>query len=630
MKNIESRNYTTIFKPTMNGNRYKHFNSIYFEYTFIRLGNMHLLWIFFISFTYLATALNGQSLILKGLGFERHSELSWNLVGANASDYEILLSMDGINFTHVVSTTDTNYFYFTDGTILDDYYVKVHAYNGLQTIVATSNIVWIKEEKMSDDDLLDMIQRYHFRYFWDFGHPTSGLARERNTSEDIVTIGGSGFGIMAILVGIENGYITREEGLNRLIKIVGFLSFADKFHGVFPHWMNGKTGNVVPFSQYDNGGDLVETAFLIEGLLTARAFFDQNTNKEVGLRQAITSIWENVEWDFYSRNNSGSLYWHWSPTYNWQMNFRVKGYNEALIVYLLAISSPTHSVAASYWDSGWAGNGYKNGSNYYNVNLPVGPAYGGPLFFAHYSYMGFDPRGLKDKYTNYFTQNVNHSRINHAYCVKNPLNHKDYSYECWGLTASDDPNGYLAHEPTSTKDNGTISPTAALSSMPYTPVESMAALKHFYFDRGDKLLGKYGFYDAFNPSKNWIANSYLAIDQGPIVCMIQNHRTELLWKNFMKNVEIRDGLEKIGFKADPNSIFDEKMDTISIYPNPATDYLFIGDIGKNKEYSILNFMGELVIKSNTTEEKINVSALPNGVYFLHGSGKIKKARFVKI
>lgn len=313
--------------------------------------------------------------------------------------------------------------------------------------------------------------------------------------------------------------------------------------------MDGRTGDVIQFGQYDNGGDLVETAFLMEGLLTARSFFDGSSPDEQAVRKIITKLWEAVEWDFYSKNNSGVLYWHWSPQHEWRINHAIRGYNEALIVYLLAISSPTHTVPATYWQTGWAGGNYKNGLSYYGYKLPVGPAYGGPLFFAHYSYLGFDPRGIKDQYCNYFVQNQQHTLINWAYCASNPLKHKSYSAECWGITASDDPNGYVAHEPVS-RDNGTITPTAALSSLPYTPEYSMNALRYFYFEEGEKLWGPYGFYDAFNPSKNWYADSYLAIDQGPIVGMIQNYRTGLLWRNFMLNAEIQTGLEKIGFVED--------------------------------------------------------------------------------
>ncbi len=398
---------------------------------------------------------------------------------------------------------------------------------------------------ISDGDLLTLVQQQTFRYFWDFGHPVSGLARERNSSGETVTTGGSGFGIMSIPIGIERGFITRSEGVERLQKIFDFLENADRFHGAWPHWMNGSTGKVIPFSTKDDGGDLVETAFMIQGLLTIRQYLDPNIPAESSMIDQINVLWEGVEWDWYARGEN-VLYWHWSPDYNWDMNMRIRGYNEALIVYILAASSPGHSINAAVYQAGWANNGgIINGQSYYGYTLPVGFAYGGPLFFAHYSFLGLDPRNLSDAYADYWTQNVNHSLINQAYCVDNPKEYIAYSDSCWGLTASDNQDGYSAHSPTN--DLGVITPTAALSSMPYTPDESMMALKFFYYTIGDRLWGEYGFYDAFNPTEGWWADSYIAIDQGPIIVMIENYRTQLLWNLFMSCPEVQQGLDKLGF-----------------------------------------------------------------------------------
>ena len=509
--------------------------------------------------------------------YQRHTELSWQTEEIMGAEYfRIMRSDDGVNYSAVKTITTNEYMDFSPSNQLNTFYYYVEALNGLNQTIGKSDTIKTDEYEMDDVALMDMVQKYTFRYFWDDAHPTSGMAKERNSSGDIVTTGGSGFGIMSILVGIENGYITRTEGVNRIIKIISFLQFAERFRGVYAHWMNGKTGKAIAFSQFDNGGDLVETAFLMQGLLSARQFFDADNPSEKAIREIITKLYEDVEWDFYSRNNSGVLYWHWSPNYTWQMNFPLRGYNEALIVYLLAIASPTHPVPASYWNSGWTSNSnYKNGNSWYGHKLLVGPAYGGPLFFSHYSFLGFDPRGIKNKDINYFTNNRNHTLINRGWCIANPLNHKGYSAECWGLTASDNPFGYLAHEP-GNRDNGTIAPTAALSSMPYTPTESMAALRYFYFTEGEKLFGKYGFYDAFNATVNWYADSYLAIDQGPIVCMIQNHRTELLWKQFMKSPEIKPALDAIGFVQDISSSTENTYDfDVKISPNPANEFIQI-------------------------------------------------------
>lgn len=402
---------------------------------------------------------------------------------------------------------------------------------------------------ISDDSLLSLVQKKTFSFFWDYAHPVSGLARERYGSGDIVTTGGSGFGLMSILVGIKRNFITRQEGFERLRKIANFLRdpATSKFHGAFPHWLNGSTGKVYPFSPKDDGGDLVETAFLMQGLLTVKEYFKNGSAEEKVMCDTIQKIWEAVEWSWYRKNDQNLLYWHWSPNWDWYMNMPVLGWNEGMIVYVLAASSPTFPIPKSVYDEGWARSGaypMKNGNSFFAISLPLGENYGGPLFFAHYSFLGLDPRNLSDQYANYWTQNIAHSRINYEYCRSNPKRFRGYSSSCWGLTASDIQYGYTASSPTN--DIGVIAPTAAISSLPYTPDESMRALKFFYYTLGDKIWGEYGFYDAFNLSTLWFADSYISIDQGPIVCMIENYRSGFLWDLFMTGQDIQGGLNKLG------------------------------------------------------------------------------------
>ena len=400
-----------------------------------------------------------------------------------------------------------------------------------------------KFPRITSEELLNLVQKKTFAYFWDYAHPTSGLARERKGSGDTVTSGGSGFGLMAIIAAVERGFISRADAYARLLKIVNFLSEkAERFHGAFSHWLNGSSGAAIAFSTYDNGADLVETSFLMEGLLACRNYFSGPGEAE--LREKITALWEAVEWDWFLRN--GKLYWHWSPNYDWKMNMGISGWNEALITYVLAASSPTHPVSKADYTGGWARNGgIRNGKKFYGITLPLGSDYGGPLFFAHYSFMGLDPRGLSDQYANYWEQNVAHASINQAYCAANPKKQTGYSAQCWGLTASDIPGGYTASSPTN--DNGVIAPTAALSSMPYTPQESIAAMEYFYYILGDRLFGEYGFKDAFSLGARWIADSYIAIDQGPIVVMIENYRSGAIWNAFMTDPDVTAGLAKLGF-----------------------------------------------------------------------------------
>jgi len=404
---------------------------------------------------------------------------------------------------------------------------------------------------VQDSVLLDAVQAQTFKYFWDFGHPVSGLARERsNGNNETITSGGSGFGIMCIPVAIHRNFITRAQGLQRMQTIVSFLkNTAQKFHGAFPHWLNGTTGAAIAFSTKDNGADLVETSYLMAGLLTARQYFNGIDPVETALRNDINTLYNGVEWDWFRNGGQNVLYWHWSPDYNWDMNMQIQGWNECLITYIMAASSVTHAVPQVVYTNGFARNGgMVNGANYYGYTLPLGGAYGGPLFFSHYSFLGVNPNGLSDQFANYQTQVINHTRINYEYCKDNPKDFFGYSDVCWGLTASDVYNGYRASSPTD--DQGYIAPTAALSSFPYTPEESMAALRFFYYTLGDKLWDTYGFKDAFSLKyPRWFAESYLAIDQGPIVIMIENYRSGLIWNLFTSCPEIKTGMRAMGFSA---------------------------------------------------------------------------------
>jgi len=403
---------------------------------------------------------------------------------------------------------------------------------------------------ISDNALLDSVQKRTFSYFWNLSHPVSGMARERNTDANIYTSGGTGFGIMSIVTAIHRNFISRSEGLTRLQAMVSFLkNTVETLHGAYPHWLNGETGKVIPFSSNDNGADLVETSYLVQGLLTARQYFN-GAGVEVDLRNDINTIVSRVEWDWFRKNNENTLYWHWSSTNanGWVMNMQVKGWNECLITYVLAASSTTHAVSKVVYDNGWASNGdMKNGNTYYGYQLPLGPDFGGPLFFAHYSFLGINPNGLTDVYANYTTQTKNHTLINYNYCKTNPQNYFGYSDSVWGLTASDIQNGYHASSPTS--DLGFIAPTAALSSFPYTPAESMQALKFYYYVLGDKIWKEYGFVDAFSLHNTWFADSFLAIDQGPIIVMIENYRSGLLWNLFTSCPEVKMGMQTLGFSA---------------------------------------------------------------------------------
>lgn len=426
---------------------------------------------------------------------------------------------------------------------------------------------------LTDSALLDVVQRQTFRYFWNFAHPVSGLARERDNTvraeyywdyineadgqpnfsqntfgPEACAIGGTGFGILATIVAVNRGWIGRDTALRRLVKIVDFLTHADCYHGIYPHFMNGTTGRTIPFGRLDDGADIVETSYLLMGLLSAREYFDEHTPLETYFRNRVTAMWNDADWNWHSHGGDKKLFWHWSPTNDFDMNFPVYGWDEALITYVLSAASPTHPISKALYESCWVNSAsWRNGKTYYGIKLPLGNFdYGGPLFFEEYTFMGIDPRGLKDDQgIDYAEQTLNHTLINRAYCIDNPKKFKGYGADCWGLTAGDSYKGYVAHCPQD--DRGVIQPTAALASFPYTPEYSMQALKHFYYDLGDRIWGPYGFADGFSESKSWYATTHLAIDEGPIVVMIENYRSGLIWKLFMGIPEVRSGLKKLGF-----------------------------------------------------------------------------------
>jgi hypothetical protein len=473
---------------------------------------------------------------------------------ANLSTYFTISSGMPLSFTlstdkkelTVANTTDLQDFTKTWFSISKNLTAKNGAtFDGFSNQFFTALDSTPKFPIISDEQLLTLVQQQTFRYFYDFAHPTSGMTRERNSSGDIVTSGGSGFGVMAIIVGVERGFITRDEGITRLTKIIGFLETCDSYHGTWAHWLNGATGKTVAFSTNDDGADLVETSYMIQGLMTVRQYLNPANPIEQNLITRIDAITDAVEYDWFTRGQN-VLYWHWSPNSGWIMNMQIRGYSETLITYIVAAASTTHPISAAVYHQGYAQNGnIRNGNSYYGYLLPLGPAYGGPLFFTQYSFLGLDPRNLSDQYASYWEQNVNQSLINWSYCYTNPKGYLGYSKSCWGLTASDNPWGYNAQSPTN--DLGVISPTAAVSAIAFTPAQSMDAIRFFYYTVGDKLWGEYGFYDAFAPTEGWWANSYIAIDQGPMICMIENYRSGLLWDLFMSHPKVDAALAKLGF-----------------------------------------------------------------------------------
>lgn len=488
----------------------------------------------------------------EGLAFERHVDLLWDLpVAADVESYRIERMVTGVWTPWVWGAGEDGGVSLWVGSSAVACTLRAVTEDWSFRESAPTATFYLTTQALDDEAFMDMIQRATFRYFWQSAHPVSGLSRERSSSGDIVTSGGSGFGLMTIPVGIERGFVTRAEGVARVLQMLTFLSTtAEKHWGAFPHWLNGATGVHVGFlGPSDDTVDLVETSYLAQGLLAVRQYFDGADPDETQIRALATQMWEAIEWDMFVAAGETKLRWHRSPTTGLS-SASVQGWNECLITYLLAVASPTNPIPASFYTQGWARNGAMAlNQSYYGHQLYVGYAYGGPMFFAHYSFLGFDPRFKQDAYANYFIHNRNQALVQVDYSAANPLGRVGYSATCWGLTASDDPGGYSAHEPM-TNDNGTISPTAALASMPYVPDQAMAAARTFYGTYGATLWGFNGFKDAFHPGLGWTAADYLAIDQGPIVLMIENHRSGLLWNRFMANPEIAPALAAVGFVPD--------------------------------------------------------------------------------
>jgi len=512
-----------------------------------------------------STAAPPKPIGLTATGYERHVLLQWQPVAdADIAQYVIYRSLDGgpwraVGVQRACVTRYVDWLGRPDAKA--DY--RISARTSAPAESAQSSDAAAATHPMTDDQLLTMVQDASFHYYWDAAEPVSGMARESQPgNDDMIALGASGFGVMAMVVAADRGFVPREAVVERMLKITRFLERADRFHGAWGHFMSGRTGHVIPLFQiYDDGADLVETSFMMQGLLAARGYFTRDTPAERELRARITKLWEGVDWDWFRATpKRDALYWHWSPDYGWYIHFRLEGWNEVMITYLLAVASPTHPVPPSIYYTGYTGHeGYGTPRTYFGITTTqsyfpptkTSPGSTGPLFFAHYSYMGYDPRGVRDRYSNYFKSNRALARISQAYAIANPKHFKGYGADSWGLTAVDGPdNDYHEYKPFLT-DDGTIAPTGAVASYAYTPKASLAAIKHWYRDLGEQMWGIYGFPDSFNQQQDWYSGIYMGLNQAPQTVMIENGRTGLVWRAFMSNPEIRAMQRKLRLTRDP-------------------------------------------------------------------------------
>jgi hypothetical protein len=569
---------------------------------------------------------------LTGAGYDSHAELTWRLPMKDLS-YRVYASFDGgTNYELRGETNDSIYLDFVPASGKNktvQFRVVTLAQNRESEPLSTSATL----KDYTDEELLDMVQRYAFRYFWEGAHQASGMALERTDGgSSTAATGATGMGLMAMIVAHEREYKPKEEIKDRILKILSFLETCDRYQGAWSHWYNADTKHTQPFTTDDDGGDLVETSYMAQALIALKHYFSGQDTKSVQIREKADLLWKGVDWNWYRQYGQNVLYWHWSPNYLFSKNMKITGWNEALVTYVMAASSPTYGVPKEVYTQGWARNGAMVVKRtYYTYEINLSPDYGGPLFWVQYSHLGINPHGLTDQYANYWQEHVNTVRIHHAYAVANPYGFENYSDKCWGLTASDDPYGYTAHQPVN-NDNGTISPTAALASMPYAPDEALKALKYFYRERGKDVFGPYGPYDAFNDELNWVKKAYIGIDQGPIVVMIENYRTGLLWSNFMIDTDVMAGLTKLGFQT--TSVYPVliRPDDLKVYPNPSNGraYIHLSGFEPPILMNVFTSDGRLVrseqLNDNSPVVSFDFSDLGNGYYIIHLADRWKTGK----
>jgi hypothetical protein len=569
-----------------------------------------------------------------GNGFDSHAELTWKPPLGNIS-YHVYKSTDkGASYRLLAEIQDTFFLDFVPASEKNtEIYYRIAAFTQGRESVPVMVPVTLKD--FSDDELLDMTERYTFRYFWEGADKQSGMIRERSDGSPLtVASGGTGMGLMTLIAAHERQYEDRNLIKDRIIKILDFLGSCDRYHGAWSHWYNADTKHTIPFSPDDNGGDLVETSYVAQGLIALKNYFTGNDSKSTIIRNKAGQLWKDIEWTWYRQYGQDVLYWHWSPDNGFKINMKITGWNECLITYLLAAASPTHGIPGKVYINGWARNGSMvSNRTFYQLPVKLCPDWGGPLFWLHYSHLGINPHGLKDQYADYWQEHVNTVMIHNEYAVANPLGWKNYSNKCWGLTASDDPYGYTAHQPL-TNDNGTISPTAALSSLPYAPAESLKALKYFYRERGQELFGFFGFYDAFNDELNWVKKGWLAIDQGPVAVMIENYRSGLLWDLVTHDTDVKTGLNRLAFNYDGSTAAEQIPagdPHLKLYPNPAGDFVNIEYPGFESMVIIKIYSADgLLVDSRNTGSNGNkytydCSGLENGLYLINVSDGKKSA-----
>ncbi len=447
-----------------------------------------------------------------------------------------------------------------------------------------------------DVAVLDSLQYRGFLYFWNEANPANGLVKDRNTPGSVSSIAATGFGLSALCIAVDHGWITREAARSRVLTTLQTFWTGPQgpgtdgtigYKGLFYHWLDMSTARRTWNSELST----IDTALLFAGILHAREYFSTVDPADVQIRALADSITWRADWD-WARNNGPGLTMGWQPASGFLGN-RWTGYNEAMILYILALGSPTHPVPASDWNFWCSSYGWTNPAGAdvgYYVTFP-------PLFGHQYSHCWIDFRHIRDPYmtfrgSTYFENSRKATLGQIAYArlqdrlwqfTGNPAYNLGESDSLWGFTACDDPvSGYAAHGAPSGFDNGTIAPTAAISSLPFAPDSVWRCILNMWTHRNSVFEGRvypfygpYGFGDAFNPVKSqWFTTAVLGIDQGPIVMMIENWRNDMVWARFMGNADIQRGLTAAGFALLPTGVDDPPLAgggevRFSSHPNPA-------------------------------------------------------------
>jgi len=422
---------------------------------------------------------------------------------------------------------------------------------------------------------LEEVQRRNFNYFWELAHDQNFQIPDRYPTRTFSSIAATGFGLTTYLVGVEKGFITRTQAAERVLNTLRVLrdlpqgeaaSGVSGYRGFFYHFLT--LDEALRYKQVELS--TIDTGLLMAGVLSAMSYFDRDTEREREIREIADFLYRRVEWDWAMRKSSGRMTMGWHPEKGF-IEAEWRGYNEAMILLIMAMASPTHPIPADAWDKWCSTYLWAEYRGYEHLNFS-------PLFGHQYSHMYIDFRGIQDAYMrnkgiDYFENSRRATYANRAYCIANPKGFKDYSENVWGLTACDGPGyekrlynghpiqfrGYSARGASARRvtDDGTIAPTAAGGSVPFAPEICIPALKTMWEKYPDRLVDEYGYHDAFNPSytfgegneNGWVDTDYIGIDQGPIVIQIQNHENEMIWDLMKRNPYILEGLRKAGFSG---------------------------------------------------------------------------------